>query len=383
MIEILLELSVFLIIYNYLFYPVAINIASKVRSDPHLNKIDLNFDLPTVSFIIAAYNEEKVIERKIKNTFELDYPKAKFQFIIVSDGSADATHKIASRYKKEGLLVLHQPERGGKSAALNRASKLATNEIIIFSDANNDFSKNAIRELVKHFSDPVIGAVTGAKHIYANSSRESSVGDGLYWKYEAFIKKAESYLGSITAAEGEILAVRKKLLKPIDPSNINDDAAITFDIVKSGFRILYEENALSQEEASTDLVDDINVKIRMTAGGFQTIANEFSFLFPPRNWFSFTFISHKVLRWITPHLMIVILLANLFLLEQNSFRILLAGQIIFYGTALYGWLNRNRVDLGTIFYVPMYFTIMNIALFRGFLRYLTGGQKVTWEKASR
>ena len=382
MFEFIFLFSVFLIVYNYFIYPVAINIATRFHRDPHLDKIDANFDLPTVTMIIAAFNEDKVIEAKIKNSLKLDYPKDKFQLIVVSDGSDDDTSSIAEKYSDDGVLSMHQPERRGKSAALNRGLEQATGDVIVFSDANNDFSENAIKALVQHFSDDEIGAVTGAKHIYSSDDRESAKGDGLYWKYEAMIKKAESSLGSITAAEGEILAVRKSLMKPIDPNNINDDAAITFDIVKSGYRMLYEEEARSEEEASKDLLDDVNVKIRMTAGGFQTIKNEASYLIPPRNWFAFSFFSHKILRWLTPHLMILAFACNWLLLAEVKYQFLLFLQFAFYAIALTGWFSRDK-SLPTFIYVPMYFCVMNLALFRGYLSYRKGAQGVNWKKAER
>lgn len=381
--ELFFFISIFAIGYNYVLYPVAINLYCQFRRDPHLDKIDLEVELPKVTFVVAAYNEEKVITQKIENTLELDYPKEKLQIIIVSDGSDDDTATIAKSYSDKGIFAMHIPERQGKSAALNRALQKAEGEIILFSDANNDFNKQAVKELVKHFSDPKIGAVTGAKHIYASEQREAAKGDGLYWKYEAFIKKAESEIGSITAAEGEILAVKKSLMKPIDPNKINDDAAITFDIVKSGYRMLYEPNARSEEHASSDLIDDINVKIRMTAGGFQTMFNEASFLFPPKTWFAFSFFSHKILRWMTPHMLMMAFMTNAMLFEYYIFKLFFVVQLSFYGIAFYGWLNRSKEQLPTIIYVPMYFTVMNVALFRGFMRYVEGSQKVTWDKAKR
>lgn len=381
--EIFFFVSIFTIGYNYVLYPVAINLYCQFRRDPHLDKIDLDVELPSVTFVVAAFNEEKVITQKIENTLELDYPKEKLQIIIVSDGSNDNTDPIAQSYSDKGILAMHIPERQGKSAALNRALEKAEGEIILFSDANNDFNQQAVKELVKHFSDPEIGAVTGAKHIYASEDREAAKGDGLYWKYEAFIKKAESDISSITAAEGEILAVKKSLMKPIDPNKINDDAAITFDIVKSGYRILYEPNARSEEHGSSDLMDDITVKVRMTAGGFQTMAIEAGYLFPPRTWFAFSFFSHKILRWITPHMMVVAFMSNAMLFEFFMFKLVFLAQLVFYGIAFYGWLNRAKENLSTVVYIPMYFTAMNIALFRGFLKYIEGSQKVTWDKAKR
>lgn len=378
----LFVISSILFLYNYFIYPFFIIIISKIKTDSHIKQIKENADFPTISFIIAAYNEETVIEEKIKNTLSIDYPSDLMQIIVVSDGSNDSTPEIVEQYSTSKVVSLHEPERNGKSAALNRGVAISTGSIIIFSDANNDFSDDSIKELVKHFTDPNIGAVTGAKHIYDNDKRQAAAGDGLYWKYESKIKEAESHLGSITGAEGEILAVRKSIYKPINPSLINDDAAVTFNVVRSGSRILYEKNAKAYEEASKDLIDDFNVKVRMTAGGFQTLSGEKKYLFPPADWFSFTFISHKVLRWFAPHFLLVIFIAPMFLLHRLDMRIILTLQLIFYMISLFGWLNRTK-PLNKLIYIPMYFSAMNCALFIGFLRHINNNTKSIWKKAER
>ncbi|VAW65946.1 Glycosyl transferase, group 2 family protein [hydrothermal vent metagenome] len=382
--EFILFISIFLIVYNHVIYPfIVILISEYFKKTPVAIKNDLSSQ-PKVSFIIAAYNEESVIKNKIDNTLSIVYPDNKLEIIVVSDGSDDSTENIVLSYKESGVLSLHDVPRAGKTSALNRAVSMASGDILVFSDANNDFSTNAVLELVKHFDDETIGAVTGAKHIYTNSSREAAVGDGLYWKYESVIKMAESTIGSITAADGEILAVRKRLYKPINPVLINDDAAITFDIIKSGHRIIYEPEAKSYEQASADLADDIDVKIRMTAGGFQTVVYEWRYLFPPRSWFSFTFISHKVLRWLTPHFMLLTLLCSAVLSsEYPIYIVLLVMQIVFYSIALYGWSIRQSNNISTAIYIPMYFTVMNIALFKGFIRFIRKNQGVNWNKAKR
>ncbi len=374
--------SIFLFLYNYLFYPVfIISLSRWFKKDTRVKMLEDN-ELPAVSFIIAAYNEEKVIAKKIENTLAIDYPKDIFQIIVVSDGSSDDTNKIVSGYSEQSVIGLHEDERKGKSAALNRGVELSTGEIIIFSDANNDFSRDSVKELVKHFSDKNIGAVTGAKHIYGSSDRQSSKGDGLYWKYESKIKQAESDLGSITGAEGEILAIRKSLFKPIDVNLINDDAAITFSVIKSGHRIIYEKNAKAFEEASKDLIDDFNVKVRMAAGAFQTLTIEKKYIFPPKNWFSFTFISHKVLRWFAPYFLLLMFFLPILKLERIDMLMFFVLQVIFYVISLYAWLNRDK-KLNTLLYVPMYFTVMNLALLRGGIRFLSKNTQSIWKKAER
>jgi len=383
LLEIFLWLCIFIFCFNYFLYPLIIIALSKVLTDKHLDNIDELYTLPKVSLIIAAYNEEKVIRGKIENSLKLLYPEDKFEIIVVSDGSNDETHNIVRSYSDYNVISLHDNERNGKSAALNRGVEISTGEIIVFSDANNDFSENAITKLIQHFSDETVGAVTGAKHIYDGDDRESAQGDGLYWKYESAIKKAESHLGSITSGDGEIFAVRKSLFKPINKNLINDDASITFDIVKSGYRVLYEPEAGSYEDASIDLIDDFHVKVRMTAGGYQTIKHEFNYLFPPKSTFSIQFICHKVLRWLAPHFLLVIFILSLLLSSNNFYLLLFLAQIIFYSIALYGWKNRKLNNLPSYIYITMYFTLMNTALFYGFLRHLKGNQKVQWRKAER
>ena len=374
--------AIILFIYNYFIYPVVVIFVSKCKKDIHVNTISNICDFPTVSFIIAAYNEEKVISDKIKNTLSLDYPSDKFQIIVVSDGSNDKTVSIVKKFQGQGVISLHNDARNGKSAALNRGVEISTGEIIVFSDANNDFSNDAIKKLTKHFNDPVIGAVTGAKHIYDSDDRQSAVGDGLYWKYESKIKEAESTLGSITGAEGEILAVRASLFEPLDKKVINDDAEITFNLVKSGYRVIYEKEAKAYEQASHDLLDDFNVKVRMTAGGYQTLSLQRAFLFPPRSWYTFSFLSHKLLRWLAPHFMLVIFITPLFLLHRIDMLILFICQIMFYTLSLVAWFNRKK-NLHKLLYIPMYFTVMNIALFWGFVRYFNKNTKSIWKKAER
>ena len=381
--EVIFWLAALLFLLNYFIYPAVVIIISVLKNDDHDKFINDRSYQPIVSLIIAAYNEEKVIRQKIINSLALNYPLELLDIIIVSDGSDDRTHDIALEFRDKGINALHRPEREGKSAALNRAVEHALGDIVVFSDANNDFNEDSIQLLVHHFADDRIGAVTGAKHVYNDSEREATKGDNLYWKYEAAIKKAESRLGSITSGDGEIFAVRKSLFNPIDTSMINDDASITFDLVKQNYRVIYEANAESYEKASEDLIDDFNVKVRMTAGGFQTIVAESSFLFPPRNWFAIGFILHKLLRWLAPIFLVSIYLTPLFLLTEPFYFIVFILQTVFYGISLYGWAERKKSELPSFIYIPMYFSAMNLALAAGLYRFIKGQQNVQWQKAKR
>jgi cellulose synthase/poly-beta-1,6-N-acetylglucosamine synthase-like glycosyltransferase len=223
-------------------------------------KVKIQEIYPNVTLIIAAYNKEKVIEAKIRNCFELDYPKDLMDVIIVSDGSTDSTPSIVNKYSDKGIQGLFQPERRGKTAALNRAVEKAKGDIIIFSDANSMFGPQSIKLLIRNFADLSVGGVCGRKSILKTADRESSRGDSLFWDFESVLKTMQSHAGSISNGDGEIFALRRSLYKEIPEKIINDDQAITFNIIKEGYRVIYEPEAISNEEASIILEDDFRSK---------------------------------------------------------------------------------------------------------------------------
>lgn len=376
-------ISLGLLAYHYLVYPAIVILAARFLSHRPGDVLLWDEDLPRISLVIAAYNEEKVIGAKLDNSLALDYPSEKFEIIVVSDGSNDGTPGVVEQYAGRGVISLHEPARRGKTAALNRGVPLASGDIVLFSDANNDFNAGALRALAKHFSDPSVGGVCGVKRITEARGRESSEGDSLYWRYESAIKLAESALGTITNGDGEIFAVRRALYQPMDETVINDDAELTLHLVKNGYRVLYEPGAQSYELASIAIKDDFFVKVRMVAGGFQTIARHAAFLLPPRNWFSIAFFSHKILRWTAPVWLIAMFVASVLLLAQPLYAILFGLQIAFYLLGAVGWFLRQRGDLPTVIYVPFYFCAMNFAAFFGLLRFLRRTQQVQWHKAQR
>jgi cellulose synthase/poly-beta-1,6-N-acetylglucosamine synthase-like glycosyltransferase len=338
-----------------------------------------------VSFIIAAYNEEKVMAEKISNALSMDYPKNKIEFIVVSDGSTDETRKIVETFANEGVLSMHNPARGGKTSALNRGVKFAKHEIIIFSDANSMFRKDAVKKLVRHFNDEQIGGVCGRKTILNNSQRKASKGDSLFWKYESLLKSAESNLGSVPTADGEIFALRKKLFNPLNENIINDDLAITLDIVSKGKRIVYDQDAITEEEASISINDDFNVKARMVYGSIQILSIYTHVLNPLTSWFGLQFFIHKTLRYFMWILLVLLLIANICCAHVNFFyKSMLYIQLIFYVSAISGLtLDRLGYPIG-IFYFPYYYCNVNIAAFKGFIFFLHKKSHIEiWKKALR
>lgn len=379
MLEILFWLTFAIILYHYCGFPIVI----AIMAITHGKEIDKRDITPSVSLIIAAYNEEKVMEEKIKNSFNLDYPKDKLQIIVVSDGSTDATPEIVDRYKSQGVKGLFLPERRGKTAALNRAVAVATSEIVVFSDANSMYEPKAVARLVANFNDPAIGGVCGRKNIIKNVKRESSQGDSLFWDLESKLKTMQSQAGSISNGDGEIFAIRRDLYFPISEDLINDDQAITFNIVNNGYRVVYEPLAISYEEASIIIEDDFKVKARMIAGGYQTIARYRKNIFPPRDFFSFQFLSHKIIRYVMPFLLVILLCFNLFLLK-GLLLVFFLLQLIFYLFATFGYFMKISGSSLGIFYVPYYYCSMNIAILFGFYYFLHGKDGVSiWKKATR
>lgn len=381
-IQILFWTAFALICMHYVLFGVLVYLVSLVFKKHHRTG-DVE---PGVSFIVAAYNEEKIIGEKILSDLKMNYPREKLEYIVVSDGSSDRTPEIVKSFRDQGVISLHQDQRQGKTAALNRAVAQANNEIIIFSDANSMFRPDAISKLVRHFADEGIGGVCGRKSILTHEDRRASVGDRIYWEYESRLKQAESHLGSIPTADGEIFALRKDLFSPVPPELINDDLVITFNIVQRNKRVIYDGQAVTEEQASITLKDDFNVKSRMVYGGIQIISIYKSLLNPLTSWFGLQFFIHKGLRYFMWQLLAVIFLTNLLLCrgEHLFYQVFLGLQSAFYLMAFVGY-QRDKRGLSTgPFYLPYYYCNVNLAAFKGFLFYLRQKSNVEiWKKAQR
>jgi len=371
---------VFLCVYVYVGYPVVLWGLSKLYKNP----VQTGDSLPTLSLIIAAYNESAVIGQKIENSLALDYPADKLEIMVVADGSSDDTAEQARYYADRGVVVLHEPERRGKSAALNRGVGLAKGELLVFSDANAYYDVGALKALARNFHDARVGCVSGRKTVVKG---ESAVGDseGLYWKYESFIKKRESALHSATGVVGEMTALRRALFTPIPSHIINDDAYLAFQALARGYRVLYEPAAFSWERPSVSARDEVIRRQRINAGRYQLLFEGSWLKAPPL--VLFMLVSHKFFRLALPFFMLGAWLGNLALLLTPDAPAwawaLMTGQAAFYGLAALGAL----LDvLGLKAKLPKLATFVvtsNWAALQGLLRYLRGKQSVLWEKATR
>ena len=392
MLGIIFWISVLLILYVYIGYPVLIFFLSKLRKS-HLPVIGYQ---PTVTLIFAAHNEEQVIEKKIGNCLSLDYPREKLQILIADDGSTDQTVPIVKSNLSEQIKLLSHPTRRGKLATLNDAVKELSGEIILFSDADNFYPPNALTETVKYFSDPSVGAVSGGRNVIGDETALGSA-EGIYWKYEEFIKRHESRFNSCVGVAGDLLAVRRDLYTPPPPNIINDDFYIALSVIKQGYRVAYAPEARSYHPVAASEEGEIERRARMVAGRYQAIALSWNMLPFSRPEVVWQVVSHKYLRPFIPFAMITALLVNVFALFENQAGANAAvlhlynpynwlffwAQILFYSLAFLGMTYKFGGFFGKVLYLPTFLVNSNLAALRGFYRFITSKQTVTWKKAAR
>lgn len=390
-------LLLFIVFYSYIGYGILLGFLVKLKgTKPTTLESQADEDLPEVTFMVAAYNEERWIDDKIRNSLDLDYPKNKIYFVFVTDGSSDATpERIINFPNTEGYKIelFHQPERRGKIAAVERVMPFVRTPIVVFTDANTDLNPEAIKKMVRHYADPTVGAIAGEKRVQM-SAEASGAGEGLYWKYESLLKKWDSRLYSAVGAAGELFSVRTDLYTPVEKDTLIEDFVMTMRIAKQGFRIVYESEAYAVESHSADVKEELKRKIRISAGGLQAVWRLRDLLNPFKyGVLSFQYWSHRVLRWtLSPLALPLIFGLNFWLIlrgpqnENSGFSIydfLFWAQVVFYAFAILGWIFEQMKLKVKAFYVPYYFCMMNYSVYRGLGRLIAGSQSVVWEKSKR
>ena len=393
MLVLLLLLSVFFVVYTYAGYPIIIAALAKIKPFSKKKAYDKD-SAPSITLIITAYNEELVIEKKIQNSLLLDYASDKLQIIVAADGSSDKTADIVRQFAGQ-VELNYIPQRQGKMAAINRAMSVAKGDIVVFSDANNMYEQDVLRKLVAPFSDLTVGATTGAKLIVQDGGDLSSA-EGVYWKYESWIKKNQTILGTCTSSVGEMLAVRREYYTPPPNHIINDDYYIVIDLIRRGYRVIYVDDALSYEQISVTAQDEITRRSRISTGHYQAIFMSLRLLPFNRPLVVWHIVSHKFFRALLPFGFITIFLTSLLLsIAGNSDQyswlqgtyeyvlILLLSQLVFYVLGLVGNVVKFPGFLGKFVYICTYLVNSNFALFMGFWRYLTKKQSNIWERVRR
>ncbi len=370
--------ALFLIVYTYLLYPVLLWLLAAGRKMPEYGPLS---EWPAVSLIIAAHNEEAVLRAKLENALAMDYPAEQLDIIVVSDASTDGTDGIAAEFAARGVRLHRQAVRSGKTAAQNAGVRLARGRFIAFSDANSMYAPNALKRLLAPFADERIGCVCGELQ-YANPDQQGAgKGEGLYWRYEQFLKRRESLLSSTLGANGAIYALRRELFVELR-DDIISDFVVPLHAWRRAFRIAYEPTAVATEYSSGRFGDEFRRRRRIVSRSLYGLWTEVGVLNPCAHFFfAFQMFSHKLLRWLVPVWLLVVLAVNIPLATSEYYDLLLALQGAFYGLAALGLLLPERLGRYGLFYVPAYFTATNGGTLLGLLNFLVGRRHPIWQPA--
>jgi cellulose synthase/poly-beta-1,6-N-acetylglucosamine synthase-like glycosyltransferase len=390
--KLLFWMLLFIVFYTYIGYGILLFAIIKIRrffKIGVIKNVDYSYE-PEVTLFITAYNEKDYVASKMKNTLELEYPKEKLNIVWVTDGSDDGTPEMLSKYPN--TTVHHLDARNGKIGAMNRGMEFVNTPIVVFNDANTMLGKESIKRIVRLFGNEKVGCVSGEKRIFnQDSDVASGAGEGLYWKYESALKKWDAELYSVVGAAGELFAIRTKLYRHVEKDTLLDDFIISLRVAQEGYTIQYDPEAFAIETASANVKEELKRKIRISAGGIQSVVRLRSLL----NIFkygtlSFQYISHRVLRWTLAPLSLLVLIPISSILAYKQgflkvglYSILFWLQLLFYCAALLGWFLENRATRIKALFVPYYFFIMNLSVVLGFVRYIRNNQSVNWERAKR
>ena len=369
-------LSFGVLAYVYVGYPLVVYLVSLLNP----RRVDRSDIEPHVTVLITAFNEETAIRAKIENTLCLEYPADKLEILVASDGSTDATDDIVREFESRGVQLYRQEGRVGKTETQNNAVASAKGEIVLFSDATTEYEPDVLRKLLPAFADKTVGCVAG-RLIYVDKSR-SNVGKGAlsYWNYETFIKSAESKACSLIGASGCLYAVRKAAYQPMYAEACSDFLVCTM-LYRQGLRSVFEPSAVCFEDTNHRPSDEMRMRVRVISQTYTDLWRNIDMMNPLRSgFFAVELISHKVLRYAVPVLLLAMLLSNLLLAGQSVvFSIILAAQMSFYVLALGGWvLERLGVRLKFLV-IPLYFVLANLASVIAFFRFLRGERVSTWE----
>ena len=373
--EVLFWAVVVIVCHVYVGYPALLWLIARLGGARPVRHAELE---PAVTLVISAYNEERVIAEKIVDALALDYPPAKLQIMVVSDASSDRTDEITASYAVRGVELLRMSERGGKTLGLNAAVERARGEIVVFSDANAMYQRDAIRNLVRNFADPEVGAVVGESGS-ADAQAASEHNEGLYWKYEIAIKRLESQVRSVVGGDGAIYAVRRSLYVPMRADALSDFVN-PLQVVRAGHRCIYEPEARSYERAGDSFDKEFRRKVRIVNRAWRATMSMRELLNPLRfGFFAFELLSHKFLRWLIAPLLVALLLLSALLADRSPlYAVALGAQLLFYLLAIAGHLLRKRRSIPRLLTIPYFFCLVNVASAVGIIQAYRGHAYTTW-----
>ena len=390
-VKLIFWICLFLVFYTYIGYGLLLYVLLLLKRTfgrkPPVLTLPADDQLPAVTLMICAFNEEEVIKEKMENIRQIDYPRDKFCVMWVTDGSTDRSNQLLSAY--DDVTLVFSPERRGKAAAMQHGLQENKAEFVVFTDANTMLNTNSIREIVRLFMDERVGCVSGEKRVAARADGEvAAEGEGLYWRYESTLKRWDSELYSAMGAAGELFAVRMSHYWAAPSNALLDDFMISMLMVEDGHRIAYTSEAYAVEYGSANMHEESKRKRRIAAGGLQSIWWLRSLMNPLKYPVaSFLFVSHRVLRWsVTPFAMLALIPLNVALILMGCgtvYTVIGVLQALFYAAAAMGWLLDKIGRKSKLLYVPYYFMFMNVNVFRGISYLTTHHTSGTWEKAKR
>jgi cellulose synthase/poly-beta-1,6-N-acetylglucosamine synthase-like glycosyltransferase len=372
-------------IYSYVLYPMLIIALGFIvrRSRParrDQRQMDQTPRWPPVAIVVSAYNEESHIAALLENLRALDYPGT-LRLYIGSDGSSDRTGQILRAHAGAAVRVLVRERNRGKASMLNDLLAEVSEPIVAFTDANTRLERSALRRLVRKFDDPRVGAVCG--ELTLRGSKQGDNVDGIYWRIERLIKGGESVLGALLGANGGIYAIRRECFVPIRPDTVVDDFCIAMNVATRGRSVIYESEARAVEDAPRQIRDEFRRRVRIGVGNYQAFFRHPEYLFRAGAMTGFSYLSHKVLRWFTPHLLLLALIANATLLQQPLYRALWYAQLATYAICLALYALSRRHSVPRLLRVPVFLVAMNLAFGVGFWRYLSGQYLGSWQRTER
>jgi poly-beta-1,6-N-acetyl-D-glucosamine synthase len=374
--RILFYASIAIIVYAYLLYPAIIVMWARLRP----RRIEKRYRHVPVSVVIAARNEEENISSRIENLLAQEYPRALLEVVVVSDGSSDRTPELARQFANRGVNVIECSSPVGKAAALNIGVASASHGIVVFADARQRFSPNAIAELVSVFHDETVGGVSGELILVASEDvGEVHEGVGLYWKYEKLIRRSESAVASVVGATGSIYAVRRRLYQPLEPHTLLDDFLVPMRIVLQGYRVVFIRAARAFDLSSQTAKREFARKVRTLAGNFQAVAMEPRLLSARDNPVMFQFVSHKLMRLVVPYCCVAALVTSAFL-PGPLYAAAFALQTIFYALGILNLTPLRTSPAATLFRISWTFMVLNAAAVMGLWVFLTGQERMVWRK---
>ena len=378
-----------LVCYTFFIYPVVLfffYVGFQVyrdilylwdRLERRVSRADLR-ELPEVTIVIAAYNEEFHLPGKIANLRQTAYPTDKLQIVIVSDGSTDRTNEILNSISEPFVDVVLLPQRSGKPMALNCGIKYAKHDILVFSDASTLFSPNAVSTLVRHFSDATIGVVCGSVQLVG--SEESERTEGTYWRFERVLRLMEARLGATLNASGAIYALRRKCFVPLRAADLIDDFLIPMNARKFGYKVIEDPEAVATDFSTDTVKGEFTRRARLAVGSFRALRKmELASL---RGFTGFAFVSHKLFRWFLPFLLLAMLTGNVFLLGSPFYRATFVGQIAFYLWGSLGFMFHEQLKKVRFALLAYFLLTVHAAFLVGFWRCCFGEPKITWERAN-